>query len=580
MNTEVQQRRAAAMGFVLMIVIEVMLIVYFWQAISYERLVAPSPYPLLGRVIIVVRVCIIITLALLIHKVLKTTIICDYGKSWVYLAATGLMILLGSALRLAIVVQSGELVDVTKSIEYQVASNSLTLTSVAPRSGTWLENSMLYLAKNRLSSCYPLHILPLFIRLLGSSSQSVHYSNILLDVLNMMLLYFCANKRGGGLAGLIAASVYALWPQKIMLCLEASSATFSLTIILVCCALVLSIIEIVSGKAEKVVRTRQLLLPVSLGVFMGLSFFCTTYSVLLVPLWLLLLMISPKQRVPIRSGALGFFKTRFMLSLFILMITLLSQFVIANHMSTKTRQTFPNPYEAIGYSLMVGSNHAADGRWNAEDGAVLADARDAEDGQRRSWVIAAGRLQGMTLKQRTGLIGEKLSYLWRQSDPYLLLSGVVQKPSDSFLTSLLSRRYPGITLAILCFAMLGVYSQWRKQSSFFSVEGGTSIVLLLCVYWFISDTEMYVAFNGTLLLLSVQCLCSAWKPALEEAKVPEQVRSAPSYTVAQLLDSNLVINATIACRDADILEKGGGSIFLQSKYRTTLIVIGEESANM
>ena len=192
MNIECKQKKITVFGFVQMIVIEIMLCVYIWDAVSYERLAALSPYPILGRIIVVIRVLINFTLILFIYIIIKRIDVHRFVKKYGYSVASGLILIFGIILRLTTAQQYGALYNETQSIEYQIAKASLNLSNIAPEHGTLLESSMQYLAKNRLNSIFPLYVLPFFFRLFGSSSPGVHYANILIDTLNMMLLYFCA----------------------------------------------------------------------------------------------------------------------------------------------------------------------------------------------------------------------------------------------------------------------------------------------------------------------------------------------------------------------------------------------------
>jgi hypothetical protein len=241
--------------------------------------------------------------------------------------------------------------------------------------------------------------------LFGASIQIAKYVNVLLGLVSMLLLYGAANRFAGAPAAHLATVLFVLWPAQLSFTSVLASEHLA-----VCLTLAgLFVLPLPAGK----LNTRSMLRLIAAGVFFSLGFAARTTGAFIFLATVIAVLLVP-------TG----FKDK-TLSVIIFSIAALGTFLLYREAIQARIGVYPSSTSA--FSLMVGTNIDAAGRWNQNDMVQYTAYDRYEDAVDFAWRESlrritsnpAGMLQLMFQKAVRLWSGEDYSAYWSTVNMYM-----------------------------------------------------------------------------------------------------------------------------------------------------------------
>lgn len=546
-----------------------------WEAVSYERMMAQSPYPILGRVVIVVKMLLLIGAVLggycLVWKKARKRAWCRsiYAgvPTW---AIVAVIVAAGLAWRAWAIAVQGDAAQIVASMDYEVAKYRHLLKE-APVGGTIADSYMVYAAKRSNEMLYQLWLLPLTMHLFGEGANAVYALNLLLEAGNIILMGACGSllaKKPGAVA---AAALYAVWPHMILNCSQVSPVLLAVFVLLCVLALAMKLILIASGEDMK--RFQFIAFPL-LGIMLAVLLHVSTAGVLIVPLVIASLLFR-RMKSKSENGLVLFLNARFASGALILLITVCAELALVAGLKATTYHDVPNAYTAAGYSIAVGLDQPAAGRWNEADALLLQNAYDTVAVQKEFWSLSGERIAQMKLGDAPAFFQEKLNYLWRVFADMCV-------PAEP-VNSLLHQRHVYAFLCMLALAAVGAAGLYRRGQAQAGVLAAAYIAQWLAALLLTPNQSMPVEVWVCPALLAVGMirLLMQTKPA-EAEQNDEKKHTSLVFKAEEIIKGGVSISATKASAEQSIAEKGDESLYVKAEGNSNLLVVepeGEPPAN-
>ncbi len=531
----------------------VCLTAFFIQALEYEWRCEMSPYPVLGRVIILSRVLTILLLLWTAGRALRTKPLrkCrELAGRIPYGAWTALFMLLGAAARAIAVIGFGAKPELTMDMGYQIAE-TLAGGAYAPGTIAYAAN-MRYAAQNVNQMAYPVLILPAFLRLFGTTPVVAQWLNVFFGAVCVGLIGWQVRMISGKRSALCAMLLTALIPKLTAQAALTISDCFAQALMLFTSGTVVWIYQAVRG--QKQLKPWHGVIPLSLGgsLILGRSFVA---GWLAVPLCLAALLMLPKDKREAGSGVRAFYRRPMLLAIIFLLASTLMGFIVSEQMEHVLDEKVPGVVSGSGYSLMVGQGVEGSGRWNAEDDTLRTAAAQVHDAVETSAQFMAEfrrRLNGLTKESAGALYAEKLNYLWRMGDWANLT------PDGPAVAEALFLRLGIWRLMMMLCALFGIWRMLLRSGCESLVPMIGVIGITIAATFFASAAPMGGVFYLFVIWLASGTL-TVWKPAPALPQVWEKEAAVGldhlRHDIRQLLGRGVTMTVTRSVVDSDRQEK-------------------------
>lgn len=248
-------------------------------------------------------------------------------------------------------------------------------------------------------------VLAISYALFGASIQTAKYANVLLGLASVLLLYGAANRFSGAQTAHLAAFLFVLWPAQLSFTSVLASEHLAVCLVLAG----LFVLPVAEGQ----LNTRSILRLIAAGIFFSLGFAARTTGAFVILAVVITLLLAPIN-----------FKVK-ALSLIIFLSAAIGAFLLYREAIRSRISVYPTSTSA--FSLMVGTNIDAAGRWNENDLRQYSAFERFEDAVDFAWTESlrritsnpAGILQLMLQKAVRLWWGEDYSAYWSTANMYM-----------------------------------------------------------------------------------------------------------------------------------------------------------------
>ncbi len=540
---------------------------FLWEAIEYERMVAQNPYPVLGRVVQIIKMLMLIGAVCfgvrsLWRSAAKRRLCVRMYRAIPTWAVVGVILAIAMAVRIQAIAVLGDAEKILSSMEYETALYRFILKE-APVRGTIADSYLLYAVKNANESMYQLWLLPLVMHAVGEGTLSVYALNLLLEACNVLLMGGCGYLVGKKAGAAVAALLYALWPHAIMVCSMVSPVLLSITVLLSVLLLGMRLFRLADGGVKGRFGFATFLL---LGVMLGICLHATISGVLVAPAVVAAVLVK-RVKSNLDTTFVLLLKSRWISGAMLVGVIVLTEWALLGMMGASTWHQVPDAYTGTGYAAAVGVHQQADGRWNAQDAQVLQEAQDIPQVQRDFWATAHQRVKDADGGKLLPFLREKLSYLWR---------AFVEAPVQHAAASPWIQRHSIIYLCLLAMMAVGGGAMLYR--------GRSQAEMLAAVYMAQWCGALLLAPNQATpmewwlcpLLLCVGMVAFLQKPESMPDPVENAHKSLLVFKAEEIINGGVTITATKAIAEQSIAELGEESLYVKAANHPHLTVVQQK----